>query len=98
MRALHKYIHFIDSGSYVCLLMDVQERDSFVETSLALRKVSFSKIFINPMNLELNIYSLTHTICVKCEYFMNREWFLFFVFFGAAAERGPWPPYFFEVF
>lgn len=47
VSALHKYIHPIDSGSYVCRLMNVEERDTFMENYLALRKVSFSPIFIN---------------------------------------------------
>jgi len=55
MCALHKYLQFIGSGSYVYHLMNVQERDNFMKNYLSLRKVSFSLIFINPLALEMDI-------------------------------------------
>ena len=50
MSALHRYLQFIGSGSYVCRLINFKDRDFFfffLETYLALREVSFSLIFIN---------------------------------------------------
>jgi len=69
MSALHKYLHFIYSGSYVCRLMNAQERDIFMETYSALRKVSFSLIFINRYICDVEMR------CVSCK--VHNEFYYF---------------------
>jgi hypothetical protein len=61
MSAVHKYLHLTVSGSYLCRLMNVKERDIFMEASLALRKVTFSLIFLN------RHICIVEMRCVSCE-------------------------------